>query len=606
MPAPGGLEGHGVRAESGPLGTTGIQCFRANPEGRKNGHFGLTPSGSENASSRRVAKAGKGSSPWDRAASIVAEQERRLARRELGELAETGRYLARDEGQRCPECDTPGVWRDNAVRAPCRSKKCKAASAAAGLPWREHTHVRGALVCPRCAVTDEQGSTGPRVISLSRTARVAYCGRETARGAVWLRAYAQLATGELRASFAGVRLCRNGWRCPHCARVLQARAAVEVHACTLGFRTAHRSGMVYLVTLTPRHRPDLLSPRLRRFEPMRRAVTAAYRSLLQGREVAAWRRRFHVLASCRALEATHGSNGWHPHIHALLFVSHRLSPDELSELRAWYARHWGDAVEAQGYERPLAAGVDIREADFKGRYLTKMGLRDVAAELARGSTKRARCSHCGDHEPIRFEDGRRRCSKCGHEVNRSPMQILADYHANGEVRDRRLWTQYYHGIHRALRLTWSRWKDSQGRAYRIREIYVPKQASLANDPPVHDLALDSRAFKRLSAKRRADALDAFETRDRIGLEVALGDATPAMSLPDLYAPDDPPLPPDELDAREGGTLTPDEWRELKLAGELPGKSRGFRTYGATLREHDPEPVITGPPEPPKTIVADSS
>lgn len=355
------------------------------------------------------------------------------------------------------------------------------------------------------------------------------------------------------------------------------RAAQELHACNLGFRDGHELGAVYLVTLTLRH-PAGMARELRQLEPMRRACTQAYQEILRGRRRYEWCKRFGILAAVRALEVTHSpaTAAWHPHIHALLFVRHRLSPAQLAELRSWYAEAWGDAIVAEGYERPLTAGIDVRDADKAGRYLTKMGLLDVSSEVASGTTKHGRCPKCGEHKTAEWSDGRRRCSDCGTEMNRSPMQILADFHEHGEKRDRALWLHYYRGILRARRLTWTRWKDSSGRPFQLRELYVPQQEALTLPAPVQAIALNPKAFKALPAERWSDAVDAFELGDRAALETALGDAMPAAQFP--RDPDE--ISVGELEELERETRKADH-REMRLAGEDPWKKRRGRMVSSS-------------------------
>lgn len=492
-------------------------------------------------------------------------------------MQDTGRALVRDEGFRCPDCRNPdgrrvfAKWDPVGVSKRCRSRSCREQHAAAGLdPDAEHFHDVGAWICPSCGqvVSDRR----------NRVHRLVQCGRQPVRvdGTVSLRAYALKHSGDVRASVAGVRRCKLGWICLECARAIQARKAAEVHACNLGFRDAHPGGGVLLLTLTARHLPS------QRLAPLRRAIARAFKSLLQGKAAYTFRRRFSIKAMVRALEVTHGANGWHPHLHVLLFTRRQLRDDEIESMREHLWLRWRPAVIDEvarelaprlGWTRALGkaeemaptkrASVDVREADSAGRYLTKMGLRDVSQELAMGGAKRGRCPKCNTHNETRWSDGKRRCGKCGAETNRTPAQILVDYHHHRDERDKRLFLSYVRDIEGARRLTWSRFPDEDHpdrQPFRLRDLYVPKQAEITLDPPVASKEILARALLALPAERYAAALDAFETGDKYGLEAALGpDAIPVPP-----PSDDPPISIEELEQQIRAQEKRDRW-ELKQA-----------------------------------------
>lgn len=538
--------------------------------------------------------------PWEKATAVVAEQSRKLRRRALLELTETASLLARDFGHRCPDCGTAGEWDSLALTVECRSKSCKENRRAAGLDdsTEEHRHERGAVVCPKCsplaasrrhvcpdcgewstyereqraAICPRCGQLLARVLSFSRVPRVSQCGRESASGPVVLEVV-EHARGGARAR-ASVRRCNSGWRCPHCAQIAQKRSAREVHACVLGYLGARPGHRAYLVTLTLAHNNG------HELEDLRRGVTGAFRRLLQGREAKLFRRRFGAEAYVRALEVTHGANGWHPHVHALIFVRRELKPKRLERLRRWYAARWCDALAEQGYQASDEIGVRVDAADKAGRYLTKMGLLDLTAELAMGGAKTGRCSECGKHQATHWSNGRRFCDDCGAQVNRTPWQILSDWHEHKTPRDRRLWLTYYREIAGARRLTWSRWPDEHGRPVRLRERYIPKQELLALGRVSHRIAVDPTAWRSLPAAARASALDACELGDIHALEAAVG-IDNVLPAPVKFDPNDQPLDPRDIERRAAGKLTFDERRELHMA--LP--------EDPAARHHAPRPII---------------
>ena len=226
-------------------------------------------------------------------------------------------------------------------------------------------------------------------------------------------------------SFSGLLRCNSVWQCPVCApRIMQDRAeALRM----LWERHAESSGAVLLITLTAPHEygNDL--------KPLRRHVSGAWRRVVSGAPWVRWKAKHKVLGFVRALEVTHGLNGWHPHLHALIYFEGKAPP--LAEVQSWFFSRWASAF-TQGTAWPAPSrehGVRV-SAPKAGDYLAKMGL---AAELALSHTKE------------------------GRKVNRTPWQILRDLtNRKGDraalARDTRLWSEWANAMKGARQLTVSR------------------------------------------------------------------------------------------------------------------------------------------------------
>jgi hypothetical protein len=162
---------------------------------------------------------------------------------------------------------------------------------------------------------------------------------------------------------------------------------------------------------------------------VRRGVTRAYCRLTRGEAWKRFKALYGVCHSIRALEVTHGANGWHPHLHVQLFLERRLSEKELADAVGWLRERWATCV-----GRELGAehvpneihGVDLRPSR-RGDYGFKMAL-----EMAETGSKRARRGH------------------------RTPWQIAADYAAQGDVADACLWRNYCAGMRGAQMHHWSK------------------------------------------------------------------------------------------------------------------------------------------------------
>lgn len=122
-----------------------------------------------------------------------------------------------------------------------------------------------------------------------------------------------------------------------------------------------------MVTLTLRHGPN------DRLADLRQRLMCAWRKVRAHR----WVREIfsrNVSASARALEVTHGNNGWHPHLHVLLRTD-VWSFEDVSRLLVLWCEIAGAALVRQCDGGPAEVGVVWSEArDEKGAlYLSKLG-----------------------------------------------------------------------------------------------------------------------------------------------------------------------------------------------------------------------------------------
>ncbi|OAN44010.1 hypothetical protein A6A04_09005 [Paramagnetospirillum marisnigri] len=169
-------------------------------------------------------------------------------------------------------------------------------------------------------------------------------------------------------------------------------------------------GAVYMATFTvPHGRWDSL-------DRLREDVAECWRRVLRG---AAWDRlkaRCGIVGVIRAMELTHGKNGWHPHLHVLILGKPGACV-EMTLRHALYER-WARFVAKMGLGMVSEAhGVDLYRATAvkeAGDYVAKWG---CDAELAKWHVKK------------------------GRGKNLSPWQLLASA-AEGDVEARIRWREY--------------------------------------------------------------------------------------------------------------------------------------------------------------------
>lgn len=262
------------------------------------------------------------------------------------------------------------------------------------------------------------------------------CGRYLVRADSSGRVQVRLGGEGHVAHYSGVQLCGHIWTCPVCSpRVRQARA-LDVDAAAETWLTRNGPGSVMLLTLTLPHAAG------ERLAAVLGAVRRAFSLLVAGRAWQQDKATFGLRHYIRAHDLTVGRNGWHPHLHILLFVGAALDADQVAALRARLYDRWRRAVMELDRDAPTAEhGINLtvaRNREDVTRYVCQVvadgadGGGGVAMEVTRGDLKK---SH---------RDGQR-----------APFQLLEDYAANFAMRDRGLWREYETATRGVKAIRWS-------------------------------------------------------------------------------------------------------------------------------------------------------
>lgn len=227
----------------------------------------------------------------------------------------------------------------------------------------------------------------------------------------------------------GIARCGSPWSCPICAPVVRERRAIEIELACL---VALSQGMgVEMVAVTVPHRlAHKLAPRLGE-------CSTALAQILKG---APWERRKESLGyfgAIRSVEVTWSTrNGWHPHIHALMFFERPLTDDERQDLRDWMSGRWATVCKRKNLGTLHAViGVDLRQVTSGGgevgEYLTKMDNGwNPAREIARGDLKKS------DH-------------------GSTPWDILTEFARTESEQWRNLWQEYERATLGKRAIVWS-------------------------------------------------------------------------------------------------------------------------------------------------------
>ena len=227
------------------------------------------------------------------------------------------------------------------------------------------------------------------------------------------------------AHYGGVCVCGSIWMCPVCAAKISERRRKELSQGVTNW--FEKNGHALLVTFTLRHNSsDALQTLLE-------ALRASFRAFKSGRIYKDLSVRHNIAGSVTALEVTHGVNGWHPHLHMLVFVPAGV---QLGKLTHDLKTRWSQVVKRHGQEASYKYGVDVRAARQDiGDYVAKFGREPkwtTAHELAKAVSKKGRAG------------------------GRSALDLLAAYAFDDDQNAGSLWRLYAITMTGRNHLTWSR------------------------------------------------------------------------------------------------------------------------------------------------------
>lgn len=206
------------------------------------------------------------------------------------------------------------------------------------------------------------------------------------------------------AGFCGLSTCKSVWTCPNCSARIQAGRADEL-AVAMAQHT-RSGGAIDFLTLTMRHNAG------HSLEALWDALTYAWGRVTSGKRWVADRALYGVAGWFRAVEVTHGVNGWHVHVHVMIFVRAALSDGQRQALGQVMFGRWVAALERRGLTAwQNLGGLDIRPVDVAD-----------PGELARYFTKG---TYSDDHRKAAAE-AVQSAGKSGGARSRTPFDLLAD------------------------------------------------------------------------------------------------------------------------------------------------------------------------------------
>lgn len=233
-----------------------------------------------------------------------------------------------------------------------------------------------------------------------------------------------LDTEHTKAFLAGLQTCGSVWGCPICAAKISERRRVELAGAIQ--RAKELNLQVMLLTLTiPHGLGDDVND-------MTDKLNESWASIKRNRAGKALRDAIGLAGTIRASEVTHGlhskaNNGFHPHLHVLLFIESDLRP---SEIQALFAPLWQSCCIKQGLPRPSDRhGCKVDDGSKAAAYASKWGLE---SEMTKG------------HHKTGNED-----------KGMTPFDLLRAYLYDDDQEAGRLFQVYYNAYKGRRQLVWS-------------------------------------------------------------------------------------------------------------------------------------------------------
>jgi len=252
--------------------------------------------------------------------------------------------------------------------------------------------------------------------------RIRACGRRPIGSDVIIK------VREKVAHYAGLETCGSIWACPVCSGKIRNSRALEISQGAGNWD--HAGNSVWMVTFTA---PHDMGMKLRDLLPV---IADSFRKVISGRPWLRIKARAGIVGTIRSMEVTHGENGWHPHLHVLVFVKGDPGAEALAAMTMHFREKWARAITLAGFRKPHdVLGVDVgrcKSAAEAGAYIAKTQEgRAVGNEMSRADLK------------------------SGKGQGKTPFQLLREFRETGEAGKLELWHEYEKATRGHQCITWS-------------------------------------------------------------------------------------------------------------------------------------------------------
>lgn len=289
---------------------------------------------------------------------------------------------------------------------------------------------------------------------------VRHCGRSLSKHAGDGQTVA-VKMSDGKAGFAGLQSCGSPWACPVCSGKIAPVRAKEIQSAIDAWHAL--GNRVVFNTFTMRHKSA------QKLQDLWDGLSHAWGAVTSG---SSWERdsdryggqpvertkvrqlnkvKFkevtpgHRINFIRAVEVTHGDNGWHVHIHVLLFVNAKMQQGDATALGLSMFGRWKRALVNKGFAAPSREhGIDSKLVPLDG----SVPLGEYFAKAVYGQPVKKKFKSAG----WELAGG---MGKLGRRENRTPFQILADIVTLGDADDLARWFVFEQSSKGRRQITWS-------------------------------------------------------------------------------------------------------------------------------------------------------
>ena len=179
----------------------------------------------------------------------------------------------------------------------------------------------------------------------------------------------------------GLMHCSSVWCCPVCASKISERRKQQLQQAISDWINSYN--YVYLLTLTIPHRDcDSLKKNLK-------SMLVAWHALVSSWRYKVFRKEIGVAGIIRTLEVTWGvSNGWHPHLHALMFTYASIAIYAVRDEFFCMWRH--EIIKAGLNPTNIVNGVRVDDGSHAAGYVCESESWGFAGEITKSHIKSAR------------------------------------------------------------------------------------------------------------------------------------------------------------------------------------------------------------------------
>ena len=189
-----------------------------------------------------------------------------------------------------------------------------------------------------------------------------------------------------KAFFSGLMNCANSRTCPVCSAKISERKSNEMR---MAFNIARAEKLnISLLTFTaPHNSGDPL-------DDLKSCISKSLELFWTGATAKRFKVKYGIIGHIRSFEIRHGSNGWHPHFHIIIFSKNELphtlrdSKNRLEKEQSfeWLSilDRWKSCCVRSGLSCPNMFGMDIQNGAHAGEYISKFGSDDEILQTKSG------------------------------------------------------------------------------------------------------------------------------------------------------------------------------------------------------------------------------